>query len=96
MLAAEAGQFPRAGEPPSRIERILLCERLAWRLLPWELDEIDLEALDGALNELWVYKVFAKYAADMKTLSAHEAELVGQVETWRAEAGWTAPKPRNA
>lgn len=67
----------------SSLERALLCERLGWRILPHELDEVELEKLLGPLHELHVYRTFQTYARDMKLLDEEQVELVASVEQMR-------------
>jgi hypothetical protein len=52
-------------------------------VLPWELDEVDLRELRGALYEAYVYRVFAQYGRDMGMLSEEEVELAAWVEELR-------------
>jgi hypothetical protein len=69
----------------SRLERALLCERVGWRILPHEMDDLPLE-LSRALHELATFRAYQQYARDLEKLTAEEAEIVGLVEKIRG--GW--------
>ena len=60
-----------------------MCERLSWRILPHELDEVEVARLARPLNELYVYRAFQAYGRDINSLDAGQAELVAWVESMR-------------
>lgn len=81
MAAADAGQHD--GSLSSDLERALICERLKWRILPHELDEVDVEALRGPLEELVAYRTAQKYARDLDSMSDEELEFMAWIEQMR-------------
>jgi hypothetical protein len=47
------------------------------------MEELDLEAVRGPLEELYAYRVAQKYARDINSLDEKEAEFMGWVEKAR-------------
>jgi len=71
---------------PAELERALICERLNWRILPWEIDDLELEKVRTPLYLLNVYRLFSAYGKDINAVSEDSADLVAMVEKMRAES----------
>jgi len=84
MAAADAGENGR-GELPVELEKALLCEEFDWHILPWQLDDIELERIRMPLYLLRIYKAFVKYSTNLDSLNDSDLELVTMIEKWRKE-----------
>lgn len=67
------------------MERALICERLDWQVMPWELDDLELREVRGSLYEMYIYRTFQTYAKDMTKLDEAALELVAWVEGMREQ-----------
>ncbi|MBN1535186.1 MAG: hypothetical protein JW908_00535 [Anaerolineales bacterium] len=63
----------------------MICERLGWRIMPWEMDDLDLEKVRTPMYLLDVYRLFSAYGKDIKVVDKDNADLVAWIEKMRQE-----------
>ena len=65
------------------MDRALICRGVDWKILPWEMDDLDVSEVRIPLTLLRVYDIFQKYAKDLDNLTEQEAEVIGSIERLR-------------
>lgn len=71
---------------PSNIEKIELCRRVNWRLMPWELDEMSVASLKAPFLEYDIYEAFVQEGRDLEKLTDWQLETVGRVRKMMEKA----------
>lgn len=59
--------------------RVSLCQRIGWRYLPHELDDIDPAVLRTPLLEYDIFETFAIAGEDLKKLTPGQIEMYDSI-----------------
>ena len=93
IAAAEYGDYSAAMEGdgweedkepppmPDSVARIILCSRMNWRLLPWDLDDLDPALLRVPFQEYDVYDTFRQAGIDIEGLDTWQLKVHDSI--WR-------------
>ncbi len=61
-------------------ERALVSRAYDFRILPFEMDELDVHAVRAPLRLLFLHDAYLKKGKDLKLLSPEEVETIGELE----------------
>lgn len=59
--------------------RVSLCQRIGWRLLPHELDDLEPAVIRTPLLEYEIFETFVVAGEDLKKLSPAQVELYDSI-----------------
>lgn len=82
VAAEQQGAWSKKKQPPAlpyNVQRVRICDRILWRLMPWELDEFLLKDISVPLAEHLIFEAFLQEGKDLKGLSPGQYDVVQTV-----------------